>query len=164
MVFLLAALHFVTLFTAALVAGGQVLVLMVIVPVKRRLADPISVEVHNAMLGHQTDRYMKPAGIISFVSAIAILCLGALGYATLSPVVVGGLVCGLLGMVGVVITSHFFNVRTNAMLLKWERGTVPPNYDAIRRRWDLVHTVRTSCGLFALAGDLVAALAMNFVS
>lgn len=146
------ALRFVNLFSAALVAGGLVMILMVVVPAKRSFPHDFSVKIHLAMLHDSPDRYMKPAGIISALTGIALLLLPrGMGAAYMIAMVIG-----LLGTAGVVITSRYFNVRTNLMMSKWE--SVPENYPEVRQRWDNVHTVRTGCGVTAFVGYLVASL------
>ena len=147
-------LTFVNVFAAALVAGGQTAVLMVIVPVKRRWPVRASVELHLAMLGHQIDRYMKPSGIVSGLTALAILAL----LPARTPAVVATMVLGMLGTLGVIITSRFFNVRANRSMESWSLDALPPDYDAFRDRWDRVHTIRTGCGALGLAGYLTSAI------
>lgn len=152
---LIPALHFVNLCAAALVAGGQVYVLQVIVPTKRVFAPRTSVEVHNAMLGHQTDRYMKPSGIVSALTAIAILLLGRGELPVLTTL---SMLIGFLGTLGVVVTSRFHNVRTNAMMEKWSLDAIPENYPEVRAGWDRVHTLRATSGVIAFVGYLLGAL------
>jgi hypothetical protein len=149
---LLEALRFVNLFSAALVAGGLVMILMVVVPAKRSFPHDFSVKVHLAMLHDAPDVYMKPAGIVSALTGVALLLLPR----GMSWAYVVALVVGLLGTVGVVITSRYFNVRTNLMMSKWE--SVPDNYPEVRQGWDNVHTVRTACGVTAFTGYLLASL------
>src|SRR5438445_13753792 len=70
MTFLVKALHFINIFSAAVVAGGQIYVLLVVIPTKRRFPPELSLQMHNAMLGHLTDRFKKPSGKISAITAI----------------------------------------------------------------------------------------------
>jgi hypothetical protein len=151
---LLNVLVFVNVFAAALVAGGQVAVLMVIVPVKRRLPARASVELHLAMLGHQIDRYMRPSGIVSGLTAFAILAL----LPARPPAVVVPILLGLVGTLGVVITSRYFNVRTNRAMAGWSLEALPADYPAIRARWDRVHSIRTCFGALGLAGYLTSVI------
>jgi hypothetical protein len=151
-------LRFINLFAAAIVAGGQTVVLLVIVPTKRSFEPRVSVLVHNAMLGHQIDYFMKPSGIVSGVTAITLLVLGIFGPNQVSPVSLVFTVLGLLGTGGVVITSRFFNVRTNAMMATWSLDAIPENYPEVRKRWDLVHTIRASCGVLAFSCYTIATL------
>jgi hypothetical protein len=152
-------LRFTNLFAASLVAGGQVCVLLVIMPTKRRFAARDSVLVHNAMLGHQIDYYMKPSGITSALSAIAILFLGGLIGRILPSQSVLFYFVGLAGTAGVVLLSRYFNVPTNRLMAEWSLDAIPENYPAVRRRWDTVHTIRASCGALALTGYILATLA-----
>jgi Domain of unknown function (DUF1772) len=152
--FLLPALHFVNVFAAAIVGGGQFVILMVIVPVKRVLPPRLAVQIHLAMLGHQIDRFMKPCALTSAIFAIALLFLSP----QLKPSTVAPLVIGLLGTAGVVITSRYFNVRTNREMEGWSLDALPADYEKRRNQWDRVHAIRTSCGLTAFAAYLVSAL------
>ena len=147
-------LQFINVTAAAIVAGGQLAVLLVIVPVKREFPTELSVRMHVAMLGHQIDRYMKPSGIVSILSAIALLAVNR--NQTLAPVAFTLL--GMLGTVGVVILSRYFNVRTNKVMSGWSLDAIPAEYPQIRDRWDKVHTIRASCGMLGLTGYLIAAL------
>ena len=151
---LIEAVTFVNVFAAALVAGGQTCVLMVIVPVKRRWAARPSVELHIAMLGHQIDRYMKPSGIVSGLTAILILAL----VPARTAAVVTPMVLGMIGTLGVVVTSRYFNVIANRSMLAWNLDALPADYPAFRDRWDRVHFIRTWFGALGLAGYLTGAI------
>ena len=151
---LIDVLTFVNVCAAALVGGGQVCVLMVIVPVKRRWPPRTSAELHLAMLGHQIDRYMKPSGIVSGLTAVAILAL----LPTRTAAVVAAMVLGMLGTLGVIITSRFFNVRANRSMESWDLDAIPVDYAAFRARWDRVHFIRTWFGMLGLAGYLLGAM------
>ena len=104
-------LHFVSVFSAMLVAGGQFFAVMVIIPTKRAFSERVSVEVHNAMLGHQTDIYMKPAAIVSFVASLILVVTQS----QLPPLALVFSGIGMVGTVGVALLSRFFNVPTNAL-------------------------------------------------
>lgn len=145
-------LQFINLFSAALVAGGQVAVLLVIIPVKRAWPTELSVKLHVAMLGHQIDRYMKPSGIISIVAAALLLVLRHM----VPPVSIAFTLVGMVGTLGVIITSRYFNVKTNAMMDTWSLDDIPADYPSIRDRWDRVHTIRASCGVLAFSAYAIA--------
>jgi hypothetical protein len=159
---LIFVLRLVNLIAAAIVAGGQIYVFRVVMPVKRRFDTRRSVEVHNAMLGHQTDHYMKPAGIISFMAALAIVALTLLGPSGTYPAVPWYstlfMCLGMLGTFGVAVLSRYCNVPTNAKMLTWDLDRIPDDYPQIRARWDLVHTGRVTCGSTAFVGYLLGAL------
>lgn len=160
--FLVVILRFVNLFAAALVAGGQVYVFRVVMPVKKSFDDRSAVQMHNAMLGHQTDHYMKPAGIVSGLTAFAIVVLGITKTYPLPAISIVFLCIGMLGTLGVALLSRYFNVPTNAMMLNWSLDNIPNDYHDIRTRWDLVHTFRVTCGVTAFTFYLLSALMQRF--
>src|SRR5947207_5625790 len=114
MIWLVLLLRFINLCAAAVVAGGQLVVLLVIVPTKKRFATRTSVEVHNAMLGHQIDSFMKPCGITSISAALVILVLNFFPESRQPVISIVFLVIGMLGTVGVIFTSRYHNVVTNS--------------------------------------------------
>jgi hypothetical protein len=159
-IFLTQALNFINILSTAVIAGGQFFALLVIVPTKRRFPIPVSVQVHNAMLGHQTDFFMKPAGLISILLAVLLFVTN---YERLPIVAVVFLVLELVGVAGVIVTSRYFNVRTNAMMLTWSLDAIPANYPEVRATWDKVHTIRTCFGILCLVGAAGAALSPALV-
>jgi hypothetical protein len=163
MLVLLEILRFINLFAAAIVAGGQTYVYRVIMPVKKNLETRTSVEVHNAMLGHQTDHYMKPAGIVSGLAAIAIVGLGLAQSPPMPVISVVFLCIGMVGTVGVALLSRYFNVPTNARMLTWSLDNIPEDYPQVRARWDFVHTWRVTCGVTAFTFYLLSMLTDNFL-
>ena len=163
MAILLEILRFVNLFAAAIVAGGQVYVFRVIMPVKKRFDDRTAILVHNAMLGHQTDHYMKPAGIISAFAALVIVVLAVAGMVRLPMISIVFMCIGILGTVGVALLSRYVNVPTNAMMANWSLDNIPQNYPEIRARWDFVHTLRVLCGVTAFTFYLLAVLMDNLM-
>src|SRR5690242_18649168 len=120
MTLLVKALHFINIFAAAVVAGGQIYVLLVVIPTKRRFPPDLSLQMHNAMLGHLTDRFKKPCGITSAITGIIILLLNQ----DLTPLSIAFMAVGLAGTLGVIICSRYFNVRTNQMLEKYSPESV----------------------------------------
>jgi hypothetical protein len=110
------------------------------------------------MLGHQTDHYMKPAGLVSGLTAAVIVLLAAFGVLFLPPLSMAFTILGIFGTLGVALLSRYFNVPTNARMLDWSLNDIPADYPAIRARWDLVHTLRVTCGAAALVFYLLAAL------
>jgi hypothetical protein len=144
--------------TASMVAGGQVTVLWVIVPVKRRFETPFAVRLHQAMLGRQIDRFMRPFGISSFVAGGLVLALDASKTFVRTPASLVLMGLGLLGTIGVAITSRGFNVPTNRTIDRWTPETIPSGYQTIRDRWDRIHAIRSFCGVFALTSYLLSAM------
>jgi len=116
----------------------------------------MSVQVHNAMLGQQIDRFLKPTGIATLITALVIVALGLLDAVRISAASIVLTCLGIAGTVGIVVTSRYFNVRTNRAMAEWSLSEIPADYGRIRRRWDSVHRVRTSAGLLALTAYLLA--------
>jgi len=54
---------------------------------------------------------------------------------------------GLLALVGVVIVTVRFNVPIDFQIKKWTLNSLPADWQAIRRRWELFHEVRTILSL-----------------
>jgi Domain of unknown function (DUF1772) len=118
---------------------------------------------------------MKPSGIVSGLTALAIVALTVLpesgmlaiwdsssrqastGHSSLT-LSTAFMCLGMLGTLGVALLSRYFNVPTNAMMLTWSLDNIPDNYPDIRDRWDRVHTFRVTCGVTALVGYLLGAL------
>jgi len=148
------ALRFINVLGAAIMAGGQLFVLMVVIPIKRQWDERRSVELHQASLHTLPDRYLLPAGVISGLAGLLWLVLefGSDRWATWLTLV------GLLGIVGTAVTSQRFNKPTNRTILGWSLDAIPPGYAEIRDRWDRVHTIRTASGLLALTAFLLAAV------
>jgi len=108
------------------------------------------------MLGHQIDRFMKPLGIASLLTALVIVALGLLE-AIRIPAASLALTCvGIAGTIGMVVTSRYFNVPTNRMMAEWSLSDIPEDYGRIRRRWDSVHRIRTSSGVLAATAYLLS--------
>ena len=157
MIALILALYFISIFGAALVAGGQILIRMVIVPVKHRWPTGMSVQLHQATLDYLPDRYLKPSCLIAGITAL----LGStilLVQHNLSGWSLVWTILGLVGMVGVIITSRYFNVRTNKIIKTWSSDKVPENYPQIRDRWDRIHTIRASFGTLMLISFIIVGL------
>lgn len=147
-------LTFINVWSAGIAAGGQLFVLLVIVPVKRQWPQKNSVELHQAMLHDLADRILLPATIISAVTAGLLLLLNRIYGRAVAPLYL----VGLLGSAGVAITSERFNKPTNRMILTWSSDAVPESYPQIRDRWDRVHTVRTVSGMLSFVAYLRGAL------
>jgi hypothetical protein len=96
---------------------------------------------------------MKPSGIVSFLTALALVLMQPMPAAAWASLLVG-----MTGTIGVISTSRFFNVRTNAVMMGWSLDAIPDDYPKIRDTWDRVHTIRATCGVTAFCGYALAAL------
>jgi uncharacterized membrane protein len=154
MTFLLQALRFINLFTAAIIAGGQVLVSMVTLPALRRWSPSMSLQAHQGMLDTQPDRFMVPSAIICPLSAILILILRRDFKSATSWLDIAG-----IASTGVVtVASVAFAEPTSVTMRDWSSDSVPAEYARMRNRWDRIHTVRSVSSLIALAAYILAAL------
>ena len=149
----LLVLRFVNLLSAALIAGGQVLVLMVVLPVMRRWPPSLAVQTHQAMLIGTPDVYIVPSAIVCPMSAILILVLRH--KADLSALFD---VLGVVAAAGLTIASVAFAEPLSRRVLGWSGESVPESYIEIQQKWDRVHAVRTGTSLIMMAAFILATL------
>ncbi|MBZ5566723.1 MAG: DUF1772 domain-containing protein [Acidobacteriia bacterium] len=146
--------RFVNIFCAAITAGGLVMVLMGVYPAMRTFEPKMTARIHQA-IDLLPDSYMRPSTILSGVCGVLILVL----HGARTPLILAYYVIGILGTLGIIVTSEFFNVRINAVVKSWaQKDYVAPEYPAMLDRWHRFHIVRTSSSLLALTCYLVAEL------
>lgn len=139
----------INIVTAAVVAGGQIRVLLVTIPGLRQFSPEMSLQIQQTMLGDEADPYMPISTMASGFTAV-ILLLFDRDAGRKSRVL------GLAGTLGVVVTSLAFHGKMNRQMRAWKAETPPPAYAAVRRQWDRMHAVRTACGTVALACYVIA--------
>ncbi|MBZ5566720.1 MAG: hypothetical protein LAN64_02595, partial [Acidobacteriia bacterium] len=146
-------LRFINLLSAALIAGGQVFVLMVILPVMRRWSPAMAVQTHQAMLFQTPDKFIVPSAVVCPLSAIAILALR-------HKADVSGLfdVVGVLAAAAVTLTSVVLAEPLSRTIAGWTEGVVPGGFAELQQRYDSVHAVRTAAALLMTAAFIVATL------
>ena len=96
---------------------------------------------HQAQLDARPDSYLLPSSILSGLCATVLLFL----HQHVTPMATGLTALGLVGTIGVAITSGAFNRPTNRRIAGWSPDDVPPDYPSVRLRWNRVHAVRTAC-------------------
>ena len=126
-------------------AGGLLIVELGLVRTIRGLAQATAIRLHVAF-DHYVEWSMPPLTIATFLVGVA----GLIVNGSLSGEAVALIVAGLVATAVVAAISQFINVPLNARMRKWGRGTVPPEYPGIRRRWDRAHRARTIAGQIAL--------------
>jgi uncharacterized membrane protein len=95
--------------------------------------------------------------MISMLLVSALLCylLFNDGYAAVGLLTF----CGLIFLVSTVIVTVVFNVPIDLQIKKWTPNNLPANWQAIRKRWEWFHGLRTILSLVGLflvvAGVLV---------
>jgi hypothetical protein len=148
-------LRAVNVLGAGLAAGGQMTVLLAIVPVAKLWPAERSIDLHRETLTKRPDRFLRP------VSAAAVAC----GLA--SQLVERGRsrrslcwqLAGLGGMVSVLLLSEKVEFPINRMLLDLPSpADVPEDYQRIRSRWDRVHAARAASGVTAAVCYTLSAL------
>jgi len=147
-------LRFINIFCAAITSGGLVMVLMGVYPAMRTFEPNFTARIHKA-IDLLPDAYMRPSTISSGVAALLILVF--LRDRTLF--VMTFTVIGLVGTLGIIITSEFFNVRINSVVRGWKDNYVAPEYPQMLDTWHRFHIVRTSSSVLALGCYIIASLA-----
>jgi uncharacterized membrane protein len=66
---------------------------------------------------------------------------------------------GLLLMMGATLVTVFIEVPIDNQLKQWTITSLPANWQMLRDRWELYHTVRTFVSLAALASVVLGSLA-----
>jgi len=149
----LAVLRFINLFCAGLIAGGQVFVLLVVLPVMRRWPVAMAVRTHQMMLFGTPDKYIVPSAIACPLSAIAILLLRQrLNLSSLFDII------GVLSAAGLTVASVAFAEPLSRRLLECSSEAVPGTYVDVQQRWDRVHAIRTVAALLMMMSFIIATL------
>lgn len=145
------SLRVVNLVAAGLAAGILVVVLVAVIPLVRGLPPAVGLLIHQRF-DPLVDRVNPPAVALSALSALLILLLDR----TLTAPAAALTALGLLGSLGVAVTSLGFNMRINRLVRSWSADAVPDAWAAVRARWNRGHAVRTAAGLLALCCQAVA--------
>jgi hypothetical protein len=149
------ALRAVNVLGSGLASGGQMTVLLAIVPVARKWPAERSIDLHRETLTNRPDRFLRP------ISAASVAC-GMLSQAVErkhSRTSIGFQLGGLGAMLTVLLLSERFEFPTNRMLLDLPSpADVPPDYDKIRSKWDRIHALRAASGLTAAVCYALSAL------
>ena len=145
------ALFFVNIVSAGVFVGVQLLVLDNVAPTIRKLDRPLGIQLHRQMLDHKEHlRLVMPATTLAISTAVI---LEFLDIDSTAKILLG---VGLVGMLGISITTFAVNAPINVRF----RTLTPdaPDYDALVRRWDRSHALRTLSGVIAFVAFVAAAL------
>jgi hypothetical protein len=146
-------LYVVNLLAAAILAGGQVFMLVTVVPARRAWSPGVAVRVHQDALTHRPDRVLRPCALVAIVTAALLLALGRAG-----PFATALIGAGLLGQLVNAVISARFEAPLNREINGWSADAVPERYPALRDDWDRKHRLRTLASVLALACLVVALL------
>jgi Anthrone oxygenase len=149
------ALRLVNVVAAGMLGGGQLLVLLAIVPMKRRWPLELSLRLHREILIEPPDRYLRPTAFVTLATGILLLVT----YRHLGAAETTFTIAGLLATVGMMATAVVANFPINRQVTTLAALPVPPEYPDLQRRWDAAHRVRTAFGMLAFILFAVAALA-----
>ena len=139
-------LRVLSVFMAGITTGGMVFVYATIAPVMADWTPEQAWQLHAAMLRHDPDRYIKPAGVLAFFSSIAVLFVDtSAGAASLWLDA-----AGVAGFLGVVVVSEGWNVPVNRRVADQTREMPAAEYEPLLRRWLRAHGWRTWSGVVAL--------------
>jgi hypothetical protein len=115
------------------------------------------------------------ASVYTQVQQVKHLRLNQLAIATLTPTLASGLLLvlllrplhttgfaltftSLLCTAGALVITLRVNVPINADQMTWKVAAPPPNWAAIRDRWQLAHTIRTGLAVIGFCCQILAAL------
>lgn len=65
---------------------------------------------------------------------------------------------GLTGQVGALVLTAAVELPINAKVMAWSKDAPPPGWEALRDRWNAVHTARTAAAVLGLGGLLAASV------
>ncbi len=137
---------------AALVAGGQIFVLFVVIRTMRHMTTLDSFHLHQKMLSTDyPDAYIQPAGILVFILGAVLL---GIEHRTTANVVLT--VLPMAAIASIVVLTRLINRPINRKLGTWTDQDVD-RYPAERRRWDRSHAVRATCGTIAFVSYIILA-------
>lgn len=143
-----------SLFLSGLTTGGMVFMYATIAPVMAELSVTESFKLHAAMLRYDPDRYIKPAGVVAFLSTVAVLFVDS--DASTASLILDGV--GVFGFLGVVAVSEGFNVPVNRKVAQWPEEEATYTYAPMRARWLQAHAWRTWAGILALVAICASAV------
>jgi len=149
---LVVILQDVAVLSAALLAGGQIFVLFVVLRTARHMSTLDSFHLHQKMLSTDyPDSYIQPSGIVMFVLGDVLLGIENRTAANVVLTVIP-MVC----IASIIVLTRLVNRPINRELGTWTDADVD-RYPAERRRWDRIHALRALCGTTALVSYIILA-------
>ena len=157
-------LRVINILSAALTAGGLVMVLMALYPAiflplwwpfSKRVFKPKVVAEFHRSIDLLPDFYMRPSTVISGLTALVIIVL-LIARHGLTSFTAASMIIGLIATMGVVVTSEFFNIPINRIVHGWGDDAPPPEYGKMLAKWGFFHLVRTLSSLVALVCYTIA--------
>lgn len=148
---------FITIATAAVVAGGQIFCRLAVIPAFGDWSPQFGVSVHQHALTERPHRYLRAVSALSFFAAIATIVIGVVDDSR-----GGAVVLAAIGLALAIFSAAYsqkewpINDEINAM------GDSPTQEDVsryaeLRRQWDDQHTIRTIATVISLLSFVAAA-------
>jgi hypothetical protein len=146
------ALVFVAVIASGLAAGGMLIFLVGILPIRERMGAVSFVQFHQ-LSSPLIDRVIPPGIVVSALAAVGALAGGKSGAAVLP------LVVGILSSVAVITISLAVNFPINTRVKSFALDAVPDEQRELFQKWHRFHAIRTPIALAAFGAYVVAALA-----
>ena len=147
-------LRVINLVAAALMAGGQTFCLVAVLPALPLWPPAMGARVHADALTDRPDRVMKVAGIVSVVTALALVVILATSGGTAELVATAA---GLAAAVASsVVSSREWPI--NEEIKSWGQAPNLARYAEVRPIWDRRHVLRTWLSLGAFVCFALAAV------
>jgi uncharacterized membrane protein len=151
---LVAALRFTNVFGAAVAAGGMLLILIAITPVRTAMAPAAAASFHFEM-SRRIDWFMPATVGATLVSATVLLLLDR----PPGTAAFGCTVLGLLCSAVVAGLSAAILLPVNRRVGRWHSARPVAELHDLFRRWGRLNHIRVGSAVIALCADLIAALA-----
>ena len=149
---LVVSLQDLAVLAAALLAGGQIFVLFVVLRTARNISTLDSLHLHQSMLSTDyPDAYIQPAGILMVLLGAILLGIERRTTANVVLTVIPMVCIGTI-----IVLTRLINRPINRQLGTWTDADVD-RYPPVRRRWDRGHAVRALCGTTALISYIILA-------
>jgi hypothetical protein len=148
---------FITVITAAVVAGGQIFCRLAVIPAFGDWSPEFGVSVHQHALTERPHRYLRAVSALSFFAAVATIVIGIVDDSES-----GAVVLVAIGLALAVFSAAYsqkewpINDEINAMGDNPSQENVN-RYGELRRLWDSQHTIRTIATVLALLCFVAAA-------
>lgn len=146
-------LRAVNLFGAALIVGALVIMEHSIVPIMRKSAPEVALQLHRDIIEVNPDVYIRPSGAISLVAAILAVTVEHVPTSSLVWTV-----AGIVLMAGVAVVSEALNQPINRRFRDLPSAEPPADFGPVFARWVRAHRLRTWLGVAGLLCYIVGAL------
>jgi Domain of unknown function (DUF1772) len=146
-------LVFTAVVASGIAAGGMLVFLVGILPIREQMGALPFVQFHQ-LSSPLIDRVIPPGIVVSAVTALGAVLVGGLGRSA-----VAALLIGASGSAVVIAISLAVNFPINKRVRSFALDAVPPEHRELFLRWHRFHAIRTPFALAAFGAYVAAALA-----